>query len=195
MGFRDLNRFETQRARFEAYKAWQALTPNARQTAFAAVTDEAGRVKTKRVAAYVSPFGTLGTTMIYLATRVPANNQTGAGSGVANVLRTILATYIHGEPGGGALPNGAITINAKKFKFAKLTLTSVVPGTTRKESRITKALYYKPTVDSVTSPFGQATANQDEAAAVAAIKGSSEFEAFIADNSGKNRYKFTPEGI
>jgi hypothetical protein len=193
MGFRDLQRYESNKSRFDKYKAWLAMTPDQRQAAYALVTDETKRVKTEKEAGYISPFGTAGTTKIYLPTRIIKSGQTGQGSGTAEVLRGLLASYTTTATEFGALTT-PILIDTQKFKFAKLTLTAVVPGTLKKNSRITGAAYLKPDVDSVTCPFGQNTGGQDYEAAVLAIKGESAYTTFIAGNDGKNRAKFTPEG-
>lgn len=58
MGFRDLRRYESQKAAYDAYKAWQALTPDLKQAAFAAITDETKRAYLKPdVDTYSAPFG------------------------------------------------------------------------------------------------------------------------------------------
>jgi hypothetical protein len=193
MGFRDLQRYESQKARFEKYKAWLAMTPDQRQSAYAAITDESKRVKLQRVGGYVSPFGTAGTTKVYIPAQLLVAGQTGQGSGTATVLLGLLANYTttSAEFAGLSTP---IVVNTPKFKFAKLTLTTVVPGTQKKNSRITGAAYNKPDVDSVTSPFGQNAGGQDYDAAVAAIKGETAYATFVAGNDGRNRAKFTPEG-
>jgi hypothetical protein len=87
-----------------------------------------------------------------------------------------------------------IVIESKRFKFAKLTFTSVIPGTTKKNSRITGAAYNKPDVDSVSCAFGQNAGGQAYDAAVLAIKGETAYATFLNGNNGKNRARFTPEG-
>ncbi|MHC5735084.1 hypothetical protein [Nostoc sp.] len=193
MGFRDLNRYPLQKARYDKYKAWLDSTPLERQQKFAAITDETKRARAEKEAGYISPFGTAGTTKIYLPARLIKSGQTGQGSGVAEVLRGLLANYTTTATEFAALTT-PIEIDAKKFKFAKLTLTSVDPATVKKASRITGVEYKKPDVDSVTSPFGQNAGGQDYDAAVLAIKGESAFATFLAGNGGKNRARFTPEG-
>lgn len=170
------------------------MTPTQRQQAYAAITDEAKRSKPERVDGFVSPFGTLGTTKIYLPTNILSSSQTGQGAGTASTLRTLLANYTITATEFAALTGDPILVQAKKFKFAKLALTAIIPGTTVKYSRITGAGYKKPDVDTVSSPFGQNTGGQDYEAAVAAIQGESAFTTFVAGNNGKNRYNFTPEG-
>ncbi len=193
MSFRDLQRYPAMKARYDKYKEWLEATPQQRQQKFAAITDESKRARAEKEAGYISPFGTVGNNKIYLPARLIKDQQTGQASGVANTLRTLLANYTTTTTEFGAL-NAPIFIDAKKFKFAKLTLTSVVPGTTKKASRITGAEYKKPDVDSVTSPFGQNAGGQEYDAAVLAIKGETVFATFLEGNSGKNRARFTPEG-
>ncbi|RCJ34602.1 hypothetical protein A6769_21990 [Nostoc punctiforme NIES-2108] len=193
MGFRDLNRYPLQKARYDKYKAWLDSTPQERQQKFALITDESKRAKAEKVAGYISPFGTAGTTKIYLPARLLKSGQTGQGSGTANILLALLANYTE-TAAEFALLVTPIEIDAKKFKFAKLTLTNVEPGTVKKASRITGVEYKKPDVDSVTSPFGQNAGGQAYDAAVLAIKGEAAYATFLAGNSGKNRARFTPEG-
>ncbi|MEH2066979.1 MAG: hypothetical protein V7K47_02205 [Nostoc sp.] len=193
MGFRDLQRYPLQKARYEKYKLWLDSTPVERQQKFAAITDETKRASAEKEPGYISPFGTAGTTKIFLPARILKDGQTGQGSGVATVLRGLLANYTTTSTEFAAL-NTPILIETKKFKFAKLTLTTVVPSTTKKPSRITGVEYKKPDVDSVTCPFGQNAGGQDYDAAVLAIKGESAFATFVDGNGGKNRFKFTPEG-
>ncbi len=193
MGFRDLQRYESQKPRYDKYKLWLAMSPDQRQAAYATVTDETKRARAEREAGYISPFGTAGNTKIYLPARLIKSGQTGQGSGVANVLLALLAPYVTTATEFGALTT-PLLIDAKKFKFAKLTLTSVEPGTTKKNSRITGASYKKPDVDSVTSPFGQTTGGQPYDGAVSGIQGQAGYATFIEGNGGKNRARFTPEG-
>jgi hypothetical protein len=193
MGFRDLQRYESQKSRFDKYKLWLAMTPDQRAAAYATITDEAKRAKPEREKGYISPFNTVGTTKIYVPARILKTTQEGQGSDTANVLRGLLTSYSTTGTELAALSN-ALVIEAAQFKSAKLSLTAVVPATVSKNSRITGAPYKKPDVDTVSSPFGQNAGGQDYDAAVAAIKAASAFTTFIGGNNGKNRYKFTPEG-
>lgn len=193
MGFRDLQRYESNKARFEKYKAWLAMSPDQRAAAYATVTDETKRASAEREKGYISPFGTTGTTKVFLPARIIKTGQTGQGAGVAEVLRGLLAGFTTTATEFGALTT-PLFIDTDEYKFAKLALTTVVPGTTKKNSRITGASYKKPDVDTVSSPFGQKTGGQDYDAAVAAIMGDAAFATFVAGNNGKNRFRFTPEG-
>jgi hypothetical protein len=193
MGFRDLQRYPAQKARYDKYKQWLEAPPEQRQSMFAAITDETKRAKTEREPGYISPFGTAGTTKIYVPAKLIKENQTGQGAGVANVLRGLLANYTTTSTEFAGLTT-PLLINAPRFKAAKLTLTLVVPGTAKKNSRITGAAYNKPDVDSVTCAFGQNTGGQEYDAAVLAIKGENAYATFIEGNGGKNRAKFAPEG-
>ena len=186
MGFRDLNRYPLQKARYDKYKAWLDSTPLERQQKFATITDETKRASAEKEAGYISPFGTAGTTKIYLPARLIKSGQTGQGSGVAEVLRGLLTNYTT-TAAEFALLTTPIEINAKKFKFAKLTLTSVVPGTVKKASRITGVEYKKPDVDSVTSPFGQNAGGQAYDAAVLAITGETTYATFIEGRRNRDK--------
>ncbi|WP_017652294.1 hypothetical protein [Fortiea contorta] len=193
MGFRELQRYPAQKARYDKYKEWLDATPQQRQAKYAAITDETKRAKAEREKGYISPFGTAGTTKIYVPARLIKDGQTGQGSGVSTVLRGLLANYTTTATEFAALTN-PLLIETNQFKAAKLTLTSVLPGTTKKPSRITGAEYKKPDVDSVTCTFGQNAGGQDYDVAVLAIKGESAFANFINGNGGKNRARFIPEG-
>jgi hypothetical protein len=193
MGFRELQRYPAQKARYDKYKIWLEATPEVRQTMYATITDETKRAKTEREKGYVSPFGTAGTVKIYLPAKLIKSGQTGQGSGTAEVLRTLLASYTTTATEFAALTT-PVLIDSNSYKFAKLTITSVIPGTVKKNSRITGAAYNKPDVDSISSSFGQNTGGQDYDAAVLAIKGETAYATFLAGNNGKNRAKFTPEG-
>lgn len=188
MGFRDLNKYPAMKARYDAFKIWQDKTPAERQAAYAAVTVEADRVKPEKTAGFVSPFNATGASLIYLPARLLGAAQSGAGEALAGIVKGLVDEFTVAE-----VPANGLAVNQKSYKFAKLTLTSVVPGTTAKASRITGALYKKADVDSVSSPFGQKTAGQNFDAVVALIKAKAAFETHVAGNGGKNRYKFTAE--
>ena len=192
MGFRDLQRYEAQKPRYDAYKLWVAKSPAEKAAAFDVINDATKRAVIAREKGYVSPFGTVGSTKIYLPTKILSSTQSGQGGGVATSLRTILANYVSTAAEFAALTT-PIEVAAKKFKFAKLTLTAVAVGA-KSNSRITGARYNKPEVDSVTCPFGQQTGGQDYDTVISAIKGLSAYTTFLAGNSGKNRARFTPEG-
>lgn len=193
MGFRDLQRYPAQKARYDKYKEWLEATPEQRQQKFKAITDESKRVKTEREKGYVSPFNTAGTVKVYVPARLVKSGQTGQGAGVADAVRNVLSGYVSTQTEMAALTN-PLVIETNQYKFAKLTLTAVVPGTSKKNSRITGALYLKPDVDSVSCAFGQKTGGQDYDVAVTEIKAIAAFKTFTEGNNGKNRYKFTPEG-
>jgi hypothetical protein len=189
MGFRDLNKFPAMKAKYEAFKAWQDKTPEQRQQAYAAVTDEAGRVKVEKTGGYISPFNSTGTNLIYLPSRLINNTQSGAGATLAGIVKGLVDEFTH-----TTIPSGGIAVQQAGYKFAQLTLTTVIPGTTKSKSRITGAMYSKPTVDSVSSKFGQKTAGQDFDAVVALIKAKTAYTTHMSGNGGKNRAKFKPEG-
>lgn len=196
MAFRKLKSFPTMQARYEQFKKWEDLKPGERQTAFASVTDEARRAKPLRDTGFMSLFNTVGAERIFLGGKIISPEfTTGAGADVAAVVRNLLKGYTYTVGEIGALVNPIVVGQVRGVKFAKLALTAVVPGVTPKESRITGAKYKKPDVDTVSSPFGQKVGNEDFDKAVSDIKGDEIFTNFLKGNNGKNRAKFTPEGI
>ncbi|OYD93137.1 hypothetical protein CDG76_20815 [Nostoc sp. 'Peltigera membranacea cyanobiont' 210A] len=190
MSFRDLRRYESQKAAYDSYKAWQALTPDLKQAAFAAITDEAKRSKPERVTGYLSPFNQVGTALKYIRMPVLKKTQEGQGSAVGNALATALdAFYIDDTetaPVGGA-------IDYKRFKAAKLSFT-LRSTFTKKNSRITKRAYLKPDVDTYSAPFGQSVGDQDYAAALVILVPLANTWMEAATAPAKRSYKFTPEG-
>ncbi|MEH2153247.1 hypothetical protein [Nostoc sp.] len=190
MSFRDLRRYESQKAAYDNYKAWQALSPDAKQAAFAAITDETKRAKPERILGYLSPFNQVGATLKYIRMPVLKKVQEGQGAGVGNSLGTALdAFYIddtESVPVGGA-------IDHKRFKAARLSYTARA-SFSKKNSRITKRAYLKPDVDTYSAPFGQSVAGQTYEAALIIITPLADTWREGAVLPAKRSYKFTPEG-
>ncbi|BAY10634.1 hypothetical protein [Calothrix sp. NIES-2098] len=190
MSFRDLRRYETQKAAYDNYKAWQALSPDAKHAAFAAITDETKRAKPKRVNGYISPFNQSGTALRYIILPVLKKTQDGQGAGVGNALTTILDTYYIDDtetaPTGGG-------IEYKRFKAAKLSFT-LRQTFAKKTSRITKRVYLKPDVDTYTGAFGQASGGQTYATVSALLITASQNWVDAAEAGTKRSYKLIPEG-
>jgi hypothetical protein len=188
MSFRDLNKYPGMKAKYDKYKAWQDKDPGQRSAAYEAVAKAADRTKPEKRAGLVSPFNTVGNTLVYVNARILSATQSGAGAALAAIVRGLVDEFTF-----ETVPANGIAVNTKRFKPAKLGLTTVVPATTKTASRITGALYYKPDVDTVSSPFGQKTGGQDYDAVVALIKAKAAYTTHMAGNAGKNRSTFTPE--
>jgi hypothetical protein len=190
MSFRDLRRYEAQKAAYDNYKAWQALSPDAKQKAFAAVTDESKRAKPERAMGFLSPFNQVGAALKYISMPVLKKAQIGQGSDVGNSLGTALAAF-YVDDTEAAPATGAIEY--KRFKAAKLSYTA---RTTFKEtnSRITKRRYMKPDVDTYSAPFGQSVGGQAYEAALIIITPLAKTWVNAATAPAKRSYKFTPEG-
>lgn len=190
MSFRDLRRYESQKAAYDNYKAWQALSPDAKQAAFAAITDETKRAKPERAMGYLSPFNQIGTALKYISLPILKKTQVGQGSDIGNSLGTALAAFYvddtEAAPVGGA-------IEYKRFKAARLSYTARTTFT-KKNSRITKRAYMKPDVDTYSAPFGQSVGGQDYAAALVIITPLAKTWRDAATAPAKRSYKFTPEG-
>ncbi|MBE9054170.1 hypothetical protein IQ243_28020 [Nostocales cyanobacterium LEGE 11386] len=194
MSFKRIKQYPALKAKYDQFKLWEDQTPAQRQASYASKTIEAERANHSRVEGYVSPFNTPNTERVYLLTKILSTTQNGAGSTVANTLRSLLSDYTITGAQFTALAGSPIVLPGRRYRFAKLTITSVSTTTTTQTSRITGASYKKPSVDSATSPFGQKTAAQNYSAAVTEIQGIAAFNTFLAGNNGKNRARFTPEG-
>ncbi|MTJ12349.1 hypothetical protein FJR11_07015 [Anabaena sp. UHCC 0187] len=190
MSFSDLRRYESQKAAYDNYKAWQNLSPDAKQTAFAAVTDETKRAKPIRLTGYISPFNQVGSALRYISLPVLKKAQTGQGSDIGNSLTTALDTFYIDDT--EAVPTGG-AIAFPRFKAAKLAYTNRSTFT-KKTSRITKRSYLKPDVDTFSAPFGQSVAGQDYAAALAILIPLATTWKGAAVLPAKRSFKFTPEG-
>lgn len=191
MGFRALRRYESQKARFDAYKAWQALSPEAKAAKFDTVYVQADRSKPERVKGYISPFNTTGTAQVWLKLKVLGNTQTGQGGTVATALKDAIDPFYIDASESSPL---GVVLTSPGFKAAKLSFTER-SGFAKKNSRITGAAYQRPQSDTVTASFGQSVANQDFDAAVALIQVKVDTWTNGATATLKRSFKFTPEGI
>ncbi|MBD2628845.1 hypothetical protein [Trichormus variabilis] len=190
MSFRDLRRYESQKAAYDNYKAWQALSPDAKQAAFAAITDETKRAKPERELGYLSPFNQTGTLLKYLYLPVMKKTQDGQGSAIGVSLAGILDPFYIDST--GTAPGGG-SIEYKAFKAAKLSLTQR-SSFVKKASRITKRSYLKPDVDTYTAPFGQSVAGQSYGAALVIIQPDIDTWKEAAASGTKRSFKLTPQG-
>jgi len=190
MSFRDLRRHESQKAAYDNYKAWQALSPDAKHEAFKTITDETKRAKPERATGFLSPFNQVGSALKYISMPVLKKTQEGQGSAIGVSLATALnAFYLaDNEP---APTTGAIEY--KRFKAAKLSFTARTTFE-KKISRITKRPYLKPDVDTYSAPFGQSTGGQTYEAALIIITPLAKTWVNAATAPAKRSYKFTPEG-
>lgn len=196
MGFRALQKYESQKARYDAYKLWLAKTPEQKQALYAAIPGiSTGRAKPVLAAGYLIPFNATGTIVTYVETSKILHATQGAavGSDVANALRTTLAGQFF-LTAAGTTP---VVITSPKYKFAKLSFTSK-DSFMKRVSRITGNTYQKPTADTVSMPFGGKTMADDFDTAVADIKSKANGANAWKNGSNatvKKSYKFTPEGI
>lgn len=196
MGFRALNRYESQKARYDAYKAWQGKTLEQKKALYDAIPGiSTGRAKPVLADGFIIPFNSTGTIVTYIETSkiLDATQGTAVGKDVANALRTaLLGQYF--LTAAGTTP---VVLQNPRYKFARLSFTNKESFVDR-VSRITGATYKKPTTDTVSMPFGGKTMSEDFDTAVLDIKtrasGASAWK-----NAGtatvKKSYKFTPEGI
>ncbi|MCM0591344.1 MAG: hypothetical protein KA716_31855 [Gloeotrichia echinulata DEX184] len=196
MGFRALERFESQKAKYDAYKAWKAKTPEQKKALYDAIPGiSTGRAKPVLSTGYIIPFNATGTIVIYVETSkiLDATQGSAVGASVANALRTALA----GQFFATATGTTPVILTNPRYKFAKLSFTNKESFVSR-VSRITGSTYKKPTTDTVSMPFGGSSMSEDFDTAVAGIRTKTN-----GANAWKNgstatiikTYKFTPEGI
>ncbi len=198
MAYKDISRGVRLAADHAKYMAWLEKDTAARQTAYAAITTPANKVKTERAPGAIIPFETSGINLVYLPARLIAATQNGRGAQLANALRGIVADYTFTTAKLAALTTPNIIDNVKNFKFAKLTVIQrVQTATTKEASRITGRLYYRHENDSVTTSFGKKEASNTYDTVVTAIKGEAAFTALFtgSENALASRYRFVPEGV
>jgi hypothetical protein len=197
MGFRALQRYESQKAKYDAYKLWQAKTPEQKHALYEAIPGIAtGRAKPVQKTGFIIPFNATGTIVTYIETSKILHETQGSavGAAVANALRNAL----DGQYFATATGTTPVVLANPRYKFAKLSFTSKDSFVNR-VSRITGSNYKKPTTDTISMPFGGKTMTEDFDTAVAAIKAKATDGANDWKNSStatvKKSYKFTPEGI
>jgi hypothetical protein len=197
MGFRALQRYESQKAKYDAYKLWQAKTPEQKQALYDAIPGIAtGRAKPVFKTGFIIPFNATGTIVTYIqTTKILHETQgTAVGADVASAVRAALSAQYF-EAAGGTTP---VILSNPRYKFAKLGFTNK-DSFVKRVSRITGSTYQKPTTDTVSMPFGGKTMTDDFDTAVADIKAKTTVGANAWKNSStatvKKSYKFTPEGI
>ena len=196
MGFRALQRYESQKAKYDAYKAWQAKTPEQKQALYDAIPGiSTGRAKPVLATGYIIPFNVTGTIVTYIETSkiLDATQGSAVGAAVAAAVRTALAGQFFATVAGTT----PVLLTNPKYKFAKLSFTNKESFVNR-VSRITGSTYKKPATDTVSMPFGGKTMTDDFDTAVADIKtktGGANAWKNGSTATVKKSYKFVPEGI
>ncbi|WP_029635974.1 hypothetical protein [[Scytonema hofmanni] UTEX B 1581] len=196
MGFRALQRYESQKAKYDAYKLWQAKTPEQKQALYDAIPGIAtGRAKPVLTTGFIIPFNATGTIVTYIETFkiFDATQGSAVGADVASALRTALAGQFFATAAGTT----PVVLTNPRYKFAKLSFTNK-DSFVKRVSRITGSTYQKPTTDTVSMPFGGKTMTDDFDTAVADIKTKTNGANAWKNGSTatvKKSYKFTPEGI
>lgn len=197
MAYKDISRGVRLAADHAKYMTWLQKDTSERQTAYAAITTPANRVKTERVSGYIVPFDQNGSGLVYLPARLIAASQTGRGSALATTIKGIVDEYTFSSTEVAALTTPDVLDNVKKFKFAKLTVIQrVQTATTKEASRITGRQYYRHENDSVTANFGKKIAADTYDSVVTAIKAKSAFNGLFtgSENALASKYRFVPEG-
>lgn len=195
MSFRALERYESQKAAYDNYKAWKALSPDAKKALYDAIPNIAtSRAKPVLASGVLIPFNATGTNVVYIETKKILNATQGSavGSDVANALRTALSGQYFLEPTGTT----PVIIISPRYKFAKLSFTNRESFASR-TSRITKRSYKKPSSDTVSMPFGGKTMAQGFDEAVSELRTKTNGANDWANGSTatvKRSYKITPEG-
>jgi len=196
MGFRELERYESQKAAYDNYKAWKALSPDAKKALYDAIPNiKTSRAKPIHDQGFIIPFNATGTIVTYFESSKLLNATQGstAWADVCNALRTALAARFFATAAGTT----PVIIKNPKYKFAKLSFTKKENFVDR-TSRITKRGYKKPSSDTVSMPFGGKDMTDDFDTAVKDIKtktGGAVAWVNASTSTVKQSYKFTPEGI
>lgn len=196
MAYKDISRGVRLAADHAKYMAWLNKDTAARQSAYAAITTPANKVKTERVRGYLIPFTSTGG-LVYLPARLIADTQTGRGGTLATSLKAVLSAFTFTEAEVGALSSPNV-LEGVKFKPAKLTIIQrVTTSTTKEASRITGRMYYRHENDSVTGVFGKKVATDTQDITIAAIKETAGFKAFFTGsaNAIASKYRFVPEHL
>ncbi|MCC5641132.1 hypothetical protein LC593_35990 [Nostoc sp. CHAB 5844] len=197
MGYSDISRGPSLAADYAKYQTWLQKSTEERQTAFAAITNPANRVKTAKTAGYIVPFDSSGN-LVYVPARLIAATQAGRGAALAQTVKTIVDAYTFSTTEVAALTTPNVLENVKQFKFAKLTVVQrVTTSTTKEASRITGRKYYRHENDSVTANFGKKVLADTYDSVVQAIKEKPEFIALFtgSEQAAASRYRFAPEGV
>ena len=196
MGFRKLQQYESEKAAYDNYKAWKALSPDAKQALYDAIPAvSTSRAKPVLQTGFIIPFNATGTIVTYVETNKILNATQGSavGANVANALRVALS----GQYFATATGTTPVVIANPRYKFAKLSFTNRESFVDR-VSRITKRKYKKPSSDTVSMPFGGSSMAEQFDEAVAEIRTKANGAIAWANGSTsttKKSYKFTPEGF
>jgi hypothetical protein len=196
MGFRALQRHESEQAAYDEYKLWKAKTPAQKKALYDAIPGiSTGRAKPILSTGFIIPFNATGTVVTYIETTKILGAQQGTSSwaDVASSLRIALG----GQFFATATGTTPVVLSNPRYKFAKLSFTKKESFVNR-VSRITGRTYKKPSTDTVSMPFGGKTMTDDFDTAVLDIKTKTNGAAAwknASTSTVKQSYKFTPEGI
>ena len=142
MSFRELERYESQKAAYDNYKAWKALSPDAKQALYDAIPGiKTSRAKPVLQSGFLIPFNATGTIVTYIETKkiLDATQGAAVGADVASALRIALS----GQYFATATGTTPVVITSPRYRFAKLSFTNRESAVDR-VSRITKRKYKKP---------------------------------------------------
>lgn len=177
--YKDLYRAAELTADYERLVAWQALSRTAKQTLYKQHLKGTARMNLKRTTGYIRIFGA-ASGLVVIKKLIP----TSISQPDADALSLVIALINIATPERAAIvPPGDTGINIlsdiKKFKFAKLSLISVI-GQSATTGRVLGAGYTRNNTDTVSTAFGRGTASETYTQAVAAIKASSYYTQFLA---------------
>lgn len=195
----DLSRGAELAADWEKVLAWQKTTRAQKQALYKANKKTQPRIKVQRVLGYIRVFNN-STGLLVFEKKIPKATEQAAA--VQDNITTLLAIAQAG--GAGRLleaqptDTGVIVVADARYKFAKISCISVL-GEAEKASRVTGNTYTKIITDTVSTPFGRATASETFAQALTAIRASSAYTTFIgaaiSGTNATNKVLIIPEGI
>lgn len=186
MSFRRLKNSGNFQTYLKKYQEWEAKDPGEKQTLYEGLNVD--RFTYEKQIIYVAPFNIAGRDL-FVETKAPATGQNQP----TPALLGLAATYF--ETAAPTTAGVTIITNNKLFpigKLAKLILKQRVrTATTRENSRITTAKYYRHGTNSASMPFGKGAATDTFESVLRAIKAKPAYDTFVSTKG--NAISIQPE--
>ncbi|MEH2031254.1 MAG: hypothetical protein V7K67_16590 [Nostoc sp.] len=177
------------------YLAWLEQDTAQRQAAYAALNSPK-RSTSIREMGYIMPFGASTASPVYIPHKIMSADQSKASnSSLASAVVGALSNRITTAAAFHALTTPVNIGTVKKFQFARFQVRQVVTvATGLSASRITKRLYKRNHINSVTASFGQRPTGETYGAATALILIGTLLLPILESTTERCTYSFTPQG-